>query len=129
MDKQSKKVLEYLCKHRNYKDYAFFFTNGLREKTAKELKISVDDLNECIKFLFENGYISYHRTDDRLYGFILKHNGIHAKEFDRIEKMQFIFRSILVPIIVSVTTTLITSIAINGLEHLLPLIQELLKNN
>lgn len=127
MDKKSKKVLKYLCKHRNYKDYAFFFTNGLREKTANKLKISVDDLNECIKFLNEKGYITYHRTDSRIYGFILKHKGIHAEEFERIEKMRFIYKSILVPIIVSIITTLTTTIIVNGLEHLLPLIPELLK--
>ena len=129
MDKTSEKVLTFLCFHKDYEKYAFFFNNGTFELSAKLLNMSENDLKECLNYLCENKYIQYVYLQNRPVGLLLKHKGKHFREFNRISTIQFIFKSIIVPVIVSVSTTLVTSIAIHGSEHLLSLIQELLKNN
>lgn len=109
MDKTSKKVLKFLHLNRDYKKYAFFFNNGTFETFARWLNLSESDLAECLNYLYDNGYIKYFYVQDRVVGFSLEHKGIHFNEFNRIEKMQFIFKSIMVPIFVSVITSLIVN--------------------
>jgi len=124
MDKTSKKVLNYLCEYKDYNNYSFFFVGDMLQEFSKRLNMKPDELRACITYLHNKDYVDYTMTSNEITGFVINHNGIHHDEFRFIDRKKFIKTSVIVPIVVSFLTTLL----IDGLKWLLPLIQKLLLN-
>lgn len=99
LTKLEKQVLKFCIKH-NPK------AENHSEDILKSVSCSLHELYLCCKNLSKNGYIN----DLTIFingDFIveLTYKGTHYNEFSWLEIKQFILRSILVPIIVSITTT------------------------
>lgn len=71
-------------------------------------KMSKDDIEQTLWYLEETGYISCSPTEDTIWWLEPTYRGEQYKEFKIVELKEFIFKSILVPIFVSVVVSCIT---------------------
>ena len=69
------------------------------------------DLCSCCKCLSDNKYLeTFRKYTDGGFGMTLNHLGRHYREVSWIKVKKFLFRSVFVPIVVSVITTFATLI-------------------
>lgn len=132
LDKSSKKLLAFMRSQNKGTNYVCAFDDAFSSLTdiviedfAEQLKRDVEDVRANVRFLEENGYLEYQyatsaKKSKYTVGFHLSHKGLNHKEFNRIDFFNFIKRSILTPIVVSILTSFVT-------VKLIPLAGELLK--
>ena len=110
LDKTSIHLLNYMIKYQNTTSYVWMFDTSLDILSA-ELNVKDEDLRACIRYLESKGFLEYQYassgTTKYIIGFHLSHQGLHYVEITGIERKQFFYRSILTPIIVTITTTLV----------------------
>lgn len=76
---------------------------------SRHILVSSLMLSKCAERLNENGYIkNLHKFKFYAFNFQLTYKGLNYKEFKIVELKSFLFRSVFIPIAVSVVTTLIT---------------------
>ena len=118
IDKTSAKLLNYMISHHDTTSYVWHYGEQFNTM-ASELQLLPGDLRSCVQHLEATGYIAYHKRNlhgqSISNGFCLTHKGLHRREFSWLEIRQFLFRSILTPIVVSILTT----IALHWLAQLL----------
>lgn len=68
----------------------------------------LQDLDLILEYLYSNGYLTYQYFDDDIYSVTLTYKGLAYKSFNLEEFKLFISKSIIVPIIISIATTLLT---------------------
>lgn len=121
LDTLSKKVLTYMQKE---PQNIYYFQFDL-DQMANSLSADTEALRAAVRYLEENGFIKYQRTTSgHTLGFYLDHKGLHYEELSKIEKIDFLKKSVLVPILVTMATNGIIAL----LKWLLPLIQGLLSH-
>ena len=74
-------------------------------------KLAVADLRMIIQDLINKGYISKYR--DELDSYKQEYKGQRYKEFSRIELKAFVFKSVLVPILVAAITAIVVILVSN----------------
>lgn len=100
----SKKVLkaiQFLCAEENK-------TSTLDIKIFLNNKVQDEDLFGCVHILENDGYIQISEENDLYIQVSLTHKGKHYAEELRAKVLHFLYVSVLVPIGVSIVTTLIT---------------------
>ncbi len=107
MDKTSKRVLKYLCKHNLYKNYAFFFVGDSYREIADDLNILEIELKQCISQLRADGYISYVFTGNNVTGFAITNKGLHYKEIFFRESAKAVIKYIAVPVVVAIISAIV----------------------
>lgn len=74
-------------------------------------KLSKFDIAECCERLGQNGYFEIYNKDlNGCVHLLLNYKGRHFREFSRNQVIDFLFKSVLVPIVVSIITTYLLSI-------------------
>lgn len=76
---------------------------------------TLQNIWELISYLAKNDYLIVHYADNDFYSINLTYKGLAYKSFNVELFKSFLFKSIIVPIIISITTTLLTML----LQHLL----------
>ena len=96
------KALQFLCKDTGYTSLAdvLVYLNN---------HILPEDFDGCINQLEQEGLIETPSEEYGIPKYELTHMGKHYSEFQRAEFGRFLLRSILVPIVIAVITTLITN--------------------
>lgn len=121
MDKTSKNVLEIMNRYPKPEQYAFWLINDAVKLEAKHCGLSVEEFSNVINTLISEGWAEYVFTNGgRRSGVKLTHKGVHYKEFLRIERRN--------KIIFPATVSVVTSLLVDGIKALLPLILQLLAN-
>lgn len=83
MDKTSKKILEHLNNRGDANQHVWNYLYSEEEKEAEQLGMSVEDFNNTIEHLSDEGYIEYvyFSGSNARAGFKLTYQGLHYKEF------------------------------------------------
>ena len=84
---------------------SFCYANDLN-KTLDYSKYS-HEIHGIIKYLIDEGYLEYAYANNTNF-FRLTHRGLHRHQITIQNALDFLYRSIIVPIAVSLATTLIT---------------------
>lgn len=122
LDKTSKRILRFACQLPNEELFSIPLSKEWEESGDCSFQsflsganLKEEEVRPAIKFLEENGYVEYATLDSPAgeveVGFSLTHKGIHYKEFNRLEMLDFLIKSIFVPIAVSVITAGIVTFA------------------
>lgn len=117
-DKLTRKILEVMSNmdagsscslSETWDTYASVHVNDMCKKTGA----STEELSKAVSFLAKNGLAEYKTLKSAngpvITGFVLTHEGLNWKEILRSERNDFLLKSVLVPIIVSVVTSLLIS--------------------
>jgi hypothetical protein len=80
-------------------------------------KLPEHQIMACIRYLRDLGYV---KEDDRGIGFELEHKAYAKTELEWIKNWEFIRKSVIVPIIVAILTTILTLALLNTAKELLP---------
>lgn len=118
LDYMSRKILRTMRKHHANVDHGHFTYSMLQELTG----LNEADVRRCIECLEGKKLIKVRRPQgiESFHTFVfLSHEGKHYPEFFLNNTVIFLFKSIVVPILVSVITTLVT-LWISGVFSLLP---------
>ena len=105
LTRYEQKLLKYCSKHNDEDN--FYASVNIESDFFKTF--NQNELYEVCVSLHEKGYIS--EMDRNIVGdiqFSLSHNGMHYKEVSWLEIKDFLTKSIITPIIVSLITSLIT---------------------
>lgn len=132
LDKLSRKILKEFTSH-GKPDYSCGYSNNQKKtdttlfRLAETLGTDTESIRNAIFYLEDLGYLQavfdvYPTAGKYRLGTKLTHKGLHYIEFEKEEKHRFFLRSVIVPIVVSVITTLI----VTALQQLWPLIVRLL---
>lgn len=122
MDKTSKKVLKIMNRYHAPEQYAFWLINDAVKLEAKRCELSIEEFSNVINNLISDGWAEYvFSNSGSRSGVKLTHKGVHYKEFLRIERRN--------KIIIPATVAVITSLLVDGIKALLPLILQLLSNS
>lgn len=125
MDKTSKKILERMHQDGSPEQFAFWLFGDAVRLEAEACGLSVEDFANAVNHLIAEGWAEYVFTRDGYRsGVKLTHKGVHYKEFIRRETAKTALTSILIPILVSLITTLVAS----GLPALLQQISQWFSN-
>ena len=117
MDKNSKQMLKYLtdkkCNPDGYMLFDDFYENYEEFSGLEE-----HETMACMRYLVDNGYISYcQNQDESNVGFELEHKAYHKKYFQWVSVKRFLIKSVLIPIAVSILTTLVIALLKDSLLH------------
>ena len=82
--------------------------NGRKTLNQYLPKWIIKNIDYIMFYLSDNKYITYDIADDDYYDFELTYKGLAYKSFLFEEFKAFLFKSVFIPILVSVVTTLIT---------------------
>lgn len=96
------------------------YSYGLIERATN---FSDSDVTSICAYLEQNEYVGIVHVGDLPNGIWLLEKAKHYKEFSRREVVQFVFRSILIPVVVAV----ITSIAIQSVQWWPKIVEALLQ--
>lgn len=118
LDKLSKAILKYMIANGKNTSYVWSFSESIVYecqstiyKIAEDINIDVEDIRACVRYLQEHGYIEYQvavsRSGKQNVGFHLSHKGLNTFEISLIKTKEFMIKSILTPILVSIATTVI----------------------
>lgn len=66
-------------------------------------------LAKILRYLKENEYIKYSSADNTFYNISLTYRGLAYKSFEAEEIKEFLFKSIIVPILVALITSIFTN--------------------
>ena len=126
MDNVSHKIVKYMVAQSKEKNFECSYTSEhayrydtCSEELAKKLEIPLHDFISAVVYLAEIGYI-----ENNNYAFWLTHSGKQSDWFRKNEIKMFFLKSIFVPIAVSIITTL----AIGGLQSSWPKISQWFSN-
>ena len=109
MDRKSREMLDFMRDEQCVPGGRMHFGPFLASY-CEYSKQSVAEIQACMRYLETSGYIKWTRNQTGiLLGFCLEHRGRSYEAFAWEDFKAFLFKSILVPIAVSVLTTLITS--------------------
>jgi len=103
LDRKSKKVLKAVIKARN----KINFVNGSELLVPLLPKMPINLINESLWHLHDIKLLVCEGGIDEIYNISIPYESVNRREFIWIKFKQFIFKSILTPILVSITTTLI----------------------
>ena len=135
MDKLAKKILNFAIDIAGTTDTFFSINPEWDSEATIPFQTLVDaaqvppsDVLAAVKYLSENGFIEYRRLHakhgDINLAFRLTHTGLHYKEISASQTKNLLLKSVALPVAVSVITTL----AINAMQWLWPLIQQWLSH-
>ena len=118
-DKLTRKILEIMSSmdagsscslSEKWDTYASVHVNDMCKKTGA----STQELSKAVSYLVKNGMAEYKTLKSAsgpvITGFALTHEGLNWKEILRSERNDFLLKSVLVPIIVSVLTSAVIAI-------------------
>lgn len=109
MDNKSKKVLQLLRNEKAY-DELFYGAPGDVAVLAEKLSISFDECRAAIDYLEKCGFVEFYRDNkERVMTFKLTHTGMNCKTFKRIETLDFLKKSVVIPIVVAFITAILTT--------------------
>ena len=106
MDKTSKKFMDYILKNNDCEELTYAFINDKDNEIGDAIGIDVQQVRRCVSYLVKQGYLQYTFTKDTTTGFIPTHVGYHYKEFRRYSIIKEFSKTIIVPIVISVATTI-----------------------
>lgn len=106
MDKTSKKLMEHVLKINDIADLTYAFVNDKDKEIGDSIGIDVHQVKRCVSYLAEQGYLQYTFTKDTTTGFIPTHIGYHYKEFAFRNFIKAFTSTVIVPILVSIATTI-----------------------
>lgn len=129
LDKLSKSILFEFSSHgkTNYScsltSSTLFSADTTIAQLAVKLNSNEDNVRQAISFLTDLGYLTPFRISHSSAGKItlgvrLSHKGLHYRELCKLEKQKLLLKSVYLPILVSVVTTL-TVLALQWLWPLL----------
>ncbi|AUN19076.1 hypothetical protein CGQ39_12535 [Clostridium botulinum] len=102
LDKKSKQVLNALNKAKNDIDHV----NGSRfliKHLPKEFTNS--EIDKILFYLQENNYIECCKAGGTILDIYVRYEAQNYKEFEWLQTKEFIYKSVLVPILVSISTS------------------------
>ena len=105
MDKNCKIVLNKILKTEKPEEYKLYFFDDNLKKEAEKFGFSVDEFSNILHQLEDDRFA---KINPRC--FYLTQKGVHYHEFLRTKTMKWILSSIIVPIFVSVSCSVITYI-------------------
>lgn len=109
LDSLSKKILKYMQTHSDNPSQRYYDFDEDLEEIATAVSSDKESVRTAVRYLEENGYIKYiHTKHGTTIGFYLDHKGLRLDEFNRLETLSFLKRSVITPIIVSVLTSILT---------------------
>lgn len=107
LDNLSKKILKYMQAVPHPSETYYDFDDDLNE-IAEAISSDKESVRAAVRFLNDEGYIKYGYTQKgRIYNFYLDHKGLRYSEFTWIARKEFLMKSILTPILVSILTNLL----------------------
>ncbi len=112
MDRKSKRVLNYLCSEKGYKEIFYGVANTLNDisEMSIRLNISVRECKAAVDYLEVRGFVKFTRDSvGNIMSFRLTHIGMNYKAFWRIELRDFLMKSVVVPIVVAIITAILTT--------------------
>lgn len=95
------KAINYLCQNSDS-------TSSIDIIVYYHNRVNNLDLNNTLQYLLDNGYINVNNTDGTWTEITPTYTGIHYSDFSKEKFKNFILTSLLVPIVVSIITSLIT---------------------
>lgn len=104
LNQKCKKVLNCLIKINN-NNIEISGTETFKEYLPDNV---IQDLELILEYLSDNDYLTYETADEDIYSVDLTYKGLAYKSFNFEEFKSFVSKSIIVPIIISIITTLIT---------------------
>ena len=108
MDKLSRSVLDDVSRHPD--EYALFYVRGALDSSAGSFGVKPSVLQSCIEGLEIKGYLKFlHSPSGEIIGVSLTYSGYRWKVLAVLKILDVIVFHILLPVIVSVVTTLIVS--------------------
>lgn len=108
MDKTSKRIMIELVKY-SEESLAYCISDKSYKKICESVSLAEKEFLRCIEYLESDKYLSIvHDLSNEQVGIVMLHKGIHFKEFSREETFDFIKKSIIVPIFVSLAIALLT---------------------
>jgi hypothetical protein len=115
LDNTSRKMLKYLADEHHNPTGGMLFVD-FYDKYPKYANMSEHQAMACIRYLENQGYIKFGKSQSDMYvGFELEHKAYKRFAFARNALYEFLAKSVLVPIIV----TLLTMLIVNELQALL----------
>jgi hypothetical protein len=99
LDPMSRKLLKMLTR---------FPSAPSAEEMTLKLNCSKESLLKLLDYLEERGYLHWDEADLTVYDITLTHAGEQYRAFEWLKTKDFLFRSILVPIAVSLVTSVLT---------------------
>lgn len=109
LDDLSKKILKFMQTDSEAPSQRYYDFDDDLDKMAAALSSDTESVRASVRYLEENGYIKYqHTTSGHVIRFYLDHKGLHSSEFNRIEFIAFLKKSVLTPIIVAALTSILT---------------------
>lgn len=111
MTKQCRKVLKELRKISNSTNDELYFVDGkthicapYNRKQFYDYSAYKGEISSIIDWLSRDNYLEY---SDNKYSFTLTHKGLHPYHITWDSLKTFLFRSIIIPIVVSIVTTML----------------------
>lgn len=109
LDALSKKVLKYMQTSSDTPSEDLYDFHDDLEKIAIAVSSDKESVRAAVRYLEENGYIKYMGTSDKpVIWFYLDHKGLQSDEFERLELVSFLKKSVFTPIIVAFLTSVLT---------------------
>ncbi|MBN3403562.1 hypothetical protein EXN54_19505 [Clostridium botulinum] len=102
LDRKSKQVLKALNKAKNdigYVSGSKFLMLHLSKKFTHS------EVDKILWYLESKGYIECDNGDDTIFNIFLSYEAQNYKEFEWLETKEFIYKSVIVPILVSISTS------------------------
>ncbi|MCI8592669.1 MAG: hypothetical protein HFI88_10080 [Lachnospiraceae bacterium] len=104
INRNSKRLLKFLRKSQpDYEDEVFTY-----DFIEENYPLPIEKVFPTIRFLEKNGYLIIATLNGVHFGVVLTELALHSHEFVAEEIKSFLFRSILTPIVVSFSTTVLT---------------------
>ena len=100
LDKKSKYVLNLINK--------LEYIENVESLSKQTQKYTYDEILESLFYLRKNKFIGAFPAENSLFDIEPTYEGKHYNEFSRIKFKDFLFKSVLIPIFLSIATTLIT---------------------
>ena len=109
MEKESRKMLKFMLENSLCKDGSCLFSD-FYEAYCKATGYPEQRVMACMRYLESKGFIKYGKNQNgRNVGFELEHKAYHYEYFSTHKKMDFIIKSVVVPIAVTIPAAFLTA--------------------
>ncbi|MDO5777810.1 MAG: hypothetical protein Q4Q08_05890 [Eubacteriales bacterium] len=110
MDKTCEKVLDYFLSQENPASFSLFYAMRGFDHDISTTKMSYQEFRKTLLYLESRDYVTIHRdAKGNCQVVSLSYKGLHYKEIQRDEVKNFIFKSIAIPVMVSIITAAVTT--------------------
>lgn len=117
MDKLSKNIMKFMRKKGDNTEFSCSISDDWDEYADvafHELVDSVKDdpsnISSAISVLIDDEWLEYRTMGNSPIGIYMTHKGLHQKEYERMAWIDFILKSVFVPVLVSILTSAIVSV-------------------